>query len=93
LVPGTVNPSAAAIREPSLTTIRLKNAEAEETAGILEKVFSRDAPEVTPFPRTNSIIIRADDKTLKEIKALLMELDAPEQSSGAAGPRPSPAKR
>ncbi|HXD84852.1 MAG TPA: sigma-70 family RNA polymerase sigma factor [Urbifossiella sp.] len=74
-IPAHVPP--AAIQEPSLTTIRLRNAEAAEIAQILEKVFSRDAPEVTAIVRTNSLIIRADDKTLQEMKKLLLELDTP----------------
>jgi len=58
--------------EPRLTVVTLKHAMALEMEPILKKVFGAT---VTADPRTNSLIVRADAQTLKEIEELVRALD------------------
>ena len=53
----------------------LKNAKANDTVPVLQKVFTGLA--VTADERTNSLIIRADQETLTEVAKLLERLDIP----------------
>lgn len=57
----------------NLTIVALRNATASEMATVLKKVFP--AAEVTPEPRSNQLLIRADAATLEELKALITKLD------------------
>jgi len=79
-------PIPIASSQPPLNIMNLKHFEAPEMARILEKVFRPASFSVTPVPHNNSLIIRADEKTLKEVKMLLHDLDVPgENASGSAG--------
>ncbi|HEY3788926.1 MAG TPA: sigma-70 family RNA polymerase sigma factor [Urbifossiella sp.] len=60
----------------ALTVMILKNAKASELATVLEKVFPGDVS-ASAEPRTNSLIIRANEKTLHEVKSLIDQLDVP----------------
>ncbi len=53
----------------------LKQAKSEEMVTVLQKLFPNGT--LTADPRTNSIILRGDGKTLEELKALLDKLDVP----------------
>jgi RNA polymerase sigma factor (sigma-70 family) len=57
----------------NLTVFNLKNAKAEDMAVVLKKLF-RNA-DIESYSGGNAVIVRADDKTLDEIKALLSRLD------------------
>jgi type II secretory pathway component GspD/PulD (secretin) len=57
--------------------VKLRNAEAAEIARVLKQVFNQSGVEITPDPRTNQLIVRADNKTLAELAALLEKLDIP----------------
>ena len=59
-----------------LTVLALKSASAVELAEVLEKVF-RTGVTITAEPRTNSLIISTDEKTLEDVKALVERLDEP----------------
>jgi RNA polymerase sigma factor (sigma-70 family) len=56
-----------------LTIFQLKNAKAEEVALVLKKLFR--TADIEGYPVGNSIIVRADEKTLDELRALLTKLD------------------
>ena len=70
-------PPPAPSPEKPLTVIALKHASAPDLGVVLEKVFSRAALAITADSRTNSLIIRADDATMKDVKALIEKLDTP----------------
>ena len=53
--------------------IPLKHASAQELATVVNRVFP--TADVTAEPRSNQLIIRADDKTVEEIKKLITQLD------------------
>ena len=53
----------------------LKQAKSEEMVTVLQKLFPNGT--LTADPRTNSIILRGDEKTVEELKALLDKLDVP----------------
>lgn len=76
-----VEPTPANPAARRLTVVPLKNAEAAAAAELLEKVF-KGAATVTPDPRTNALIIRADEEALTEVKALIERLDAPAGKAG-----------
>jgi hypothetical protein len=56
-----------------LTVIILKHATAVEMVEVLKRVFP--TAEITPDQRSNQLIIRADDKTMDELEALVNRLD------------------
>jgi hypothetical protein len=56
-----------------LQVVVLKHAAADEMVPLLKKVFA--TAEITADTRTNQLIIRADAKSLEELKALLAQLD------------------
>jgi len=75
---GLSGPSTGGVPAPAatpLTIVALKNATAAEMSEVLQKVF-RNGVHVTADPRTNSLIIRADEKSLEDVKALIQKLDA-----------------
>jgi type II secretory pathway component GspD/PulD (secretin) len=51
----------------------LKHAKAQELLPVLERLFR--TAELTAEARSNQLIVRADDQTLKEVAALLEKLD------------------
>lgn len=57
-----------------VTVITLRHAPAMDTSDLIDRVF-RGRLSVTPDPRTNSLIIRADKATLVEVESLLLKLD------------------
>ena len=63
--------------------IALRHAEASRLATVLEKVFQSSAS-ITAEPSSNTLIVRSNEKTLKELKVLVDELDKgriPDKSS------------
>jgi type II secretory pathway component GspD/PulD (secretin) len=56
-----------------ITFLNLKHANAEVMAAVLKKLFPN--VDMTADPRTNTLIVRADDKTLEELKGVLSKLD------------------
>ena len=65
--PGGIAPRAGGIR-----VIPLKHAIAPELSTVLTRVFP--TADVTPESRSNQLIIRADDKTISELEALIRQL-------------------
>ena len=61
----------------TLTVIALKNGSAADLADVLDRVFRSQGVMITPETRSNTLIIRADAKTLEELKALVEKLDVP----------------
>ncbi|MBA4062905.1 MAG: hypothetical protein C0501_04200 [Isosphaera sp.] len=57
-----------------LNVIELKNAAAGETAELLKKLFP--GSEFAADARTNSVVVRGDERTLEEVRALVTRLDA-----------------
>jgi hypothetical protein len=57
-----------------LNVFSLKNAKAEEMVAVLSKLFP--SAEMVADPRTNTVVARADEKTLEELKMLITRLDA-----------------
>jgi RNA polymerase sigma factor (sigma-70 family) len=64
--------------------IALKNADAASMTTVLDKVFSGDV-DITPDPRTNSLIIRASEETLMEVGKLVEKLDQPDGGKPPTG--------
>lgn len=67
--------------------IRAKNAHAGELVTTLREVFARDAVEFTADERTNSVIVRGDQRVIDRVRALATELDAPEAAPRGANPK------
>src|SRR5579883_178197 len=57
----------------AINIYNLKYAKADELVAVVQKLFP--GAEMTAEPRTNAIIVRADEKTLDELKSLLTRLD------------------
>jgi type II secretory pathway component GspD/PulD (secretin) len=68
--PGAAGPAAA-----GLTVLTLKHAQADEMGKLLRQVVVH--ADITADARTNQLIVRADAKTLDELKELLIKLDVP----------------
>jgi type II secretory pathway component GspD/PulD (secretin) len=60
-----------------ITVLNLKQARAADLASTLQQVFTTEGVQVTASDRTNSLIIRADDKSLQDVKKLIEQLDVP----------------
>lgn len=58
---------------PTINVYNLKHATAKEMVTVLQKLFPN--VEMTADPRTNAVIVRADETTHNELKALLSRLD------------------
>jgi hypothetical protein len=56
-----------------LSILKLKHAKAEQLATVLKQVFN--SAEITPEPRTNQLIVRANPESTKEVEKLVTELD------------------
>ena len=79
-------------RTGEVEVVALSHASAEELAQLLNRLHQKGGggPDQSPAgsvaliadPRTNSLIIKADANTRREIKALIMELDSPAASRG-----------
>lgn len=76
-------------RTGEVELVALTHASAEELAQLFNRLHQGDGPEgpvngvaLIADPRTNSLIIKADADTRKEIKALAMELDTPSSGRG-----------
>jgi RNA polymerase sigma factor (sigma-70 family) len=61
------------VRSGPVHIVTLKHALAQELAPVVERVFPNAA--VTAEPRSNQLIIRAEDRVLKEIDELIVRLD------------------
>jgi len=70
---GTGGSGGGSKRAGGLTVYPLKFATAKQMVEVLEKVFP--GAEITADPRTNQVIIRADEKTVVEIEAIIQRLD------------------
>jgi hypothetical protein len=57
-----------------LNVFKLQNAKAEEMVVVLQKLFPN--AEMVADPRTNTVIARADEKGLEEMKMLIARLEA-----------------
>src|SRR5262249_22705619 len=77
--PFAAAPSGAAPINPELdyTLIRLVHANAESLAKTLDELFSSRKCRVVADRRTNSLLISADEPTLKSVKTVVKELDVP----------------
>ena len=76
-------------RTGEVELVALSHASAEELAQLFNRLHQGDGPDgpvngvaLIADPRTNSLIIKADADTRKEIKALAMELDTPSSGRG-----------
>ena len=76
-------------RTGEVELVALTHASAEELAQLFNRLHQGDGPEgpvngvaLIADPRTNSLIIKADADTRKEIKSLAMELDTPSSGRG-----------
>ena len=76
-------------RTGEVELLALTHASAEELAQLFNRLHQGDGPDgpvngvaLIADPRTNSLIIKADADTRKEIKALAMELDTPSSGRG-----------
>jgi type II secretory pathway component GspD/PulD (secretin) len=58
----------------ALNVFTLKKATAEEMVGVLRKLFPN--ADIVADPRTNTVIARTDEKTLTDIRALIVRLEA-----------------
>jgi type II secretory pathway component GspD/PulD (secretin) len=65
---GAFGPGGGAIK-----VVSLKHAAAPDLSAVLSRVFPQ--AEVTPEPRSNKLIIRADDETQLQLAALIQQLD------------------
>ena len=75
-----------------LTILKAKYARADQLAGTLQMVYHGEGLTVTTDDRTNSLILRADDKTVAEVKKLLEVLDVEVTDKPTTGtPRSRPA--
>jgi RNA polymerase sigma-70 factor (ECF subfamily) len=61
--------------EPEVVVIRLKKAEAVALARVLNDVMGDKAARIIPDQNTNSLLIRANPKTLATIRSLIEKLD------------------
>ncbi|WP_171470478.1 secretin N-terminal domain-containing protein [Frigoriglobus tundricola] len=68
--PGSGAPSAPGM---FLNVFHMKNAKAEEMLVVLQKLYPNT--EVAADPRTNTVVARADEKTLSEMRVLISKLD------------------
>jgi RNA polymerase sigma factor (sigma-70 family) len=64
--------------------IGLKHASATDFASMLNQLFP--AANVVGYPQTNSLILKADGETLREVEKLIKKLDVPAAANGAGGP-------
>jgi RNA polymerase sigma factor (sigma-70 family) len=60
-------------RGGAIHVVTLKHATAQELAPVLDRVFP--TAEITAEPRSNQLIIRADDRTRTQIEELIIRLD------------------
>ena len=65
-----MNPFGA---DAPIHVVKLRHAAAQDLAAVINRVFP--TANITAEPRSNQLIIRADDKTNKEIEALIVQLD------------------
>ena len=72
--PGPGAPPAGNAEHP-LTILKLKDASASELAILIERLFP--SLTIAVDPRSNVIILRADEVTLKAVKMLIEQLDVP----------------
>lgn len=70
---GTMPPGGVAPRAGGIKVVSLKHAAAPDLATVLSRVFPQ--ADVTPEPRSNKLIIRADDDTQLQLAALIQQLD------------------
>lgn len=60
-------------REAPLTVIPLKNADAQELEPVLKRVFA--GAQIVAEARSNTLIVRADEKTVRELTEVIQVLD------------------
>lgn len=84
---------AAAPATPAgeLKVIRLENAEAVQVTSLLAQVLGTNMAKIIPDPRTNSLIVEADDSTTLKIEALVQVLDQPSEKPNARADDPDAA--
>lgn len=64
--------------------IGLKHASATDFASMLKQLFP--AANVVGYPQTNSLILKADGETLREVEKLIKKLDVPAAANAPGGP-------
>jgi len=70
---GMMPPGGVAPRATAIKVVSLKHAAAPDLSAVLSRVFPQ--ADVTPEPRSNKLIIRADDDTQAQLAALIQQLD------------------
>ena len=75
-LPGPMGGGSTARPGAEIKVFVLEHASAEELTVVLERVFG-DQASITPAPRGNQLVIKAEEQTLSEVAALLIELDVP----------------
>ena len=76
-----------------LKVFALKNADSQESADLLTKLFAKRSVTAVADVRTNSVIVQGDAQTLKEIEAILLRLDDSKSVKKAAPPTTKPPVR
>lgn len=71
--PGPMGMGTAKPAGTPLNIFALKNARAAEIAAVLKKLYQN--ADIEAYEAGNSVIVRADEKTLEELKALITRLD------------------
>ena len=68
---GMMPPGGVARRAAAIKVVSLKHAAAPDLSAVLSRVFPQ--ADVTPEPRSNKLIIRADDDTQAQLAALIQQ--------------------
>ncbi len=69
----------------SIDVIRLENARAAQVIGVLAEIAPADtdaSARLSADPRTNSLLVRGDEATRLEVRALVANLDTPIEEAG-----------
>ena len=70
--------NAAKPVETPLTIIQLKNSSALDLVSVIERVF-KNGVTATAESRTNTLILRGEERVLTEVKALIEKLEKAER--------------
>lgn len=93
-------PAKPKLTEPQVKIFRLQQADVASVGKIVEQLLSGDPHNsltVVPDERTNSLIVRGEEKLLLEVEAIVLRLDEPGSKTDsitarvpALGPAPAP---
>jgi type II secretory pathway component GspD/PulD (secretin) len=70
-------PQRPAEPQPEVTVIRVEKAEAIDLAQVVSAVFGKGSVHIVPDQATNSLVVRARTDDLKQVLALVRQLDVP----------------